>query len=208
MEIPNKRISNEVSRPLIGMPDGTTAKAQVANACLPAGQRPNKLQFFQVLVTHVPSCPGGLTAQLKGKKLMVVPSTADGFRAVVSALRSLDGKDGVSFHTFILPEDCCAQLLVKKLERGMPESIVGEELESLNIRVLGVTQLRSGRRDQDHAKDCPPTLHFIVSVARGPEVQKCDHSLNFASCDSRWCHMWLKRPAAIQALIALWTPVA
>jgi len=37
------------------------------------------------------SCPGGLTAQLKAEKLMVVPSTANGFRAVVSALRSLDG---------------------------------------------------------------------------------------------------------------------
>ena len=35
------------------------------------------------------SCPGGLTVQLKAEKLMVVPSTADGFRAVVSALRSL-----------------------------------------------------------------------------------------------------------------------
>ena len=48
-------------------------------------------------------------AQLKSEKLMVVPSTADGFRAMVSALRSLDGKDGVSFHTFTLPEDRCAR---------------------------------------------------------------------------------------------------
>jgi hypothetical protein len=32
----------------------------------------------------------GLTAQLKAEKLMVVPSTADGFRATVSALSSLD----------------------------------------------------------------------------------------------------------------------
>jgi len=35
--------------------------------------------------------PGGLTAQLKAEKLMVVPSTANGFRTTVSALRSLDG---------------------------------------------------------------------------------------------------------------------
>jgi len=54
---------------------------------------------------------------------MVVPSTADGFRATVSALRSLDGKDGVSNHTFTLPEDRCARLLVKNLGRGMPESL-------------------------------------------------------------------------------------
>jgi hypothetical protein len=103
---------------------------------------------------------------------MVVPSTADGFRAAVSALRSLDGREGVSFHTFTLPEDRCVRLLVKNLGRGMPESVVREELGSLNIRVQGVTQLRSGRRDQDPTNDRPPTPHFIVSVARGPEVSK------------------------------------
>jgi len=118
------------------------------------------------------SCPSGLTAQLKGEKLMVVPSTADGFRATVSSFRSLEGKEGVSFHTFTLPEDRCVRLLVKNLGRSMPESVVGEELESVNIRVQGVTQLRSGRRDQDPSKDRPPTPHFIVSVARGPEVSK------------------------------------
>jgi hypothetical protein len=33
-------------------------------------------------------------------------------------------------------------------------------------------QLRFGRRDQDEARDRPLTSHFIVSVARGAEVQK------------------------------------
>jgi hypothetical protein len=103
---------------------------------------------------------------------MVVPLTADGFRAVVSALRSLDGGEGVSFHTFTLPEDRCARLLVKNLGKGMPESVVREELQTLNIRVQGVMQLRSGLHDQDPAKDHPPTPHFIISVARGPEVLK------------------------------------
>jgi hypothetical protein len=51
------------------------------------------------------SCPGGLTAQLKGKKLMVVPSTADGFRTVVSALQSLNGKEGVSSRTITLLDE-------------------------------------------------------------------------------------------------------
>jgi hypothetical protein len=41
--------------------------------------------------------------QLKSEKLMVVPSTDDGFRAAVSALRTLDEREGVSFHTFMLP---------------------------------------------------------------------------------------------------------
>ena len=71
--------------------------------------------------------------------------------------------EGVSFHTITLPEDCCARMLVKNLGRGMPQSVVREELETLGIHVQGVTQLRSGRRDQDHTKDRPPTppLHSI-----------------------------------------------
>jgi hypothetical protein len=101
---------------------------------------------------------------------MVVPSTVDGFRAAIRTLRSLDGKEGVSFHTFTLPEDRCLRLLVKNLGRVMPESVVREELELLDIHVQGVTQLRSERRDQDPAKDRPPTPKFTVSVARGPEV--------------------------------------
>jgi hypothetical protein len=72
-------------------------------------------------------------------------------------------------------------LLVKNLGRGMPEKVVWEELESLNIRVQGVMQLRSGRRYQDPAKDHPPTPHFIISVARGLEVSK-GHSLTELCC--------------------------
>jgi len=159
---------------------GATSSAHVTNACLPTGQRTNKTPIFISGVTDTraflawlrASCSGGLMAQLKADKVMVVPSTADGFRAAGSALRSLDWKDGVSFHTFTLPEDCCARLLVKNLGRGMPESVVREELESLNICVQGVTQLRSGRRDPDPTKDRTPTPHIIVSVGRGPEVSK------------------------------------
>ena len=54
----------------------------------------------------------------------------------------------------------------------MPESAVREELESLGIQVQGVLQLRFGRCDQDPSKDRPFIPHFIVSVARGPEVPK------------------------------------
>ena len=96
---------------------------------------------------------------------MVVPSTADGFRAAVSALCSLDGENGVSFHTFTLPEAHCARFLVKSLGRGIPETVVRDELDSLNIRVQGVTQLRSGPR-----QGSPSLLHFIISVTRGLEV--------------------------------------
>ena len=75
------------------------------------------------------SCPGGLTAQFKAEKLMVVPLTANRLRAAVSALRSID-VEGVSFHNFTLPEDRCARLLVRNLSRGMPESVVREELQT------------------------------------------------------------------------------
>jgi len=78
----------------------------------------------------------------------------------------------VSFHTFTIPEDGCARRLVKKLGRSMPESVVRKELESLGIHVQGVTQLRFGRHDQDRHQEPPSYTHFIVSVARGPEVSK------------------------------------
>ena len=80
-------------------------------------------------------------------------------------------------HTYRLPEDRCVGLLVKNLGRGMPGSVVREGLESLNIRVQEVTQLRSVRSDRVPTKDRSPTPQFIVSVARGPEVSKV-RSLN------------------------------
>ena len=159
-----------MSGPLSDKPDGITQHAQVANTCLLAEEHPNKTPIFisgvsdarAFLASLRASCPGGLVAQLKSEKLMVVPSTADGFRASVSALRSLDGKKSVSFHIFTLPEDHCVRLLVKNLGRGMPDSIVRDEPETLNIRVQGVTQLRIGRCDKDHAKARPqPPLHCI-----------------------------------------------
>ena len=92
-------MSGDMSGPLSGKPDGTTPNSQVANACLSAGECPNKTPIFisgvrdtRAFLTWLrESCPGALTAQLKAEKLMVVPSTAKGFRAAVSALRSIDG---------------------------------------------------------------------------------------------------------------------
>ena len=62
--------------------------------------------------------------------------------------------------------------MVKNLGKGMSESIVREELEALDIHVQAFMQLRSGRRDQDPAKDRPLIPHFIVSVVRVHEVSK------------------------------------
>jgi hypothetical protein len=197
-ETANRRMYEDMSGPLSDKPDGNTPNAQVTNTGLPAGQCPNKTPIFisgasdnrGFLVWLRASSPGGLTTQLKGENLMVVPATADGFRAVVSALRSLDGREGVSFHTFTLPEDRCVQLLEKNLGRGRPESVVREELESLNIRVQGVMQQRSGRRDQDPAKDRPPTPTSLYQWRMGLKCQKYLHSTNSADCEFRWSRTW------------------
>jgi len=98
-ETVNRRMSSDMSGPLSDKPDGTTPNAQVTNTCLSAGERPSMTPIFisgardtrAFLVWLRGSCPGGLTAQLKAEKLMVVASTANGFRAAVSALRSIDG---------------------------------------------------------------------------------------------------------------------
>jgi len=142
--VSTETVNRRMSGPLSGKPDGTTPKAQVGNTCLCAGERPNKTPIFisgardtrAFLTRQRGSCPGGLTAQLKGEKLMVVLSTANGYRAAVRALRPLKG-EGVSFHPFTLPEDRCARLLAKNLGRGMPGSVVREELETLGIHVQG-----------------------------------------------------------------------
>jgi hypothetical protein len=167
------RMSNDVSGPLSGTPDGTTTIAHVATNCVPAGQRHNKTSIFITGVTDTmgflawlrASCPCSLTVQLKTEKLTVVPATAVGFRATVSTMRFLDGKEGVSFHTS-LPEDRCVRLLVKNLGKRMAESVAREELEALYICVQRVTQLYSCRRDQDPAKDHPPPLLYHICGAR------------------------------------------
>jgi len=71
---------------------------------------------------------------------MLVLRTAEGFRATVSTLRSLDGSKGVSFH-ISLPKDRFVRLLVKNLGRHMPEDVVWEELENLGIFELNIVHL-------------------------------------------------------------------
>jgi hypothetical protein len=113
-----------------------------------------------------------LLAQLRGETLMLVPETADGFRATLLALRSLGEGKGVSFHTFSLTEEQCIRLLLKNLSKRMLEAKIKEELEALHINIEAVMLLRSKGRDQDPEKDGPLTPHFVLSVARGPKVAK------------------------------------
>lgn len=67
--------------------------------------------------------------------MMIIPMTANGFRATLSALRSLDGSRSFSFYTLSLPEDIFVRLLVKNHGRQMPDDVVRLELEDLGISV-------------------------------------------------------------------------
>jgi len=70
--------------------------------------------------------------------------------------------EGVSFHTFTLPEDGCVRLLVKNLGRGIPESVVREEIETLDIHVQGVTSCVQAVVTRTPPRTAlPPPLHCI-----------------------------------------------
>jgi hypothetical protein len=67
----------------------------------------------------------------------------------------------------------------------MPGSVIREQLESLNIRVQDVLNLRSGRRDQvpQGTSSHPTSLYQWREVLR---CQKCDLLPNSAACECRW----------------------
>jgi hypothetical protein len=96
---PAPRRMSDMSGPMSGIPIGITCTAHMDTTCVPAGESPNKTPIFITGVADTraflawlqASCPCVLTAQFKAEKLMFVPSTADGIRATVSALRSFDG---------------------------------------------------------------------------------------------------------------------
>jgi hypothetical protein len=162
------------------MPDDTTSNAHVIITVAPADERQNKTPTYvlgivgtRVFLSRIKaSCPICLTAQIKGKILIIVPYTAEGLRTMVSALRFPDAGEGVTFHTFALLEDRCVRLLVKNLGKLMPEDIVKEELEIFAVGLQAVLHLRSGCRGQETFNAQPLTPNFIVSVARGPDVAR------------------------------------
>jgi hypothetical protein len=145
------------------MPDGTTSNAHIVTNVAPAAEQ-HKTPIYVSGIVDMRDflsrirlfCPSGLTVQIKGEKLMLVPRTAEGFRATVSALRSPDVGEGVTFHTFALPEDRCVRLLVRNVGRRMPEGIV-KELENFGITVQAMLQLRSNHRGQEISNAQPLT---------------------------------------------------
>jgi excinuclease UvrABC nuclease subunit len=97
---------------------------------VPHGERRNKTPVYVSEVKNTRKFLDGIRAtsesklvsQMKGEILMLVPETADGFRATIAALRSLDTSEGVSFHTFSLPEDRCVCLLLKNFGTQWPKT--------------------------------------------------------------------------------------
>jgi hypothetical protein len=97
-----------VTGPLSVAPNSTTYTTAQVDMVVPSGERLNKTPVKVCGVTnrrkfldwiHAKS-ESKLLAQKKGDILMLVPKTADCFRATIGVLRSLDVSDGVSFHTF------------------------------------------------------------------------------------------------------------
>ena len=76
------------------------------------------------------------------------------------------------------------------LGRGMPESVVREKLESLNIRVQGDTQLRSSRRYKDPEKGSPPTPTLLYQWREVLSCRRYDLSRKTAACEGRWNRTW------------------
>ena len=53
--------------------------------------------------------------------------------------------------------------------------------------------MRSERRDQDRAKDRPPTATSSYQCSEDSSCAKCVHSLFSAVCECRWSRTWLLR---------------
>jgi hypothetical protein len=111
-------------------PIGTTSTTAQVDKVVPSGEGRNKTPVYVSGVKNTlkllewirAKFGSKLVAQMKGEILMLVPDTADGFRATIGALQSLNVSEGVSFHTFSLPEDRCVRLLLKNLGKFIHEA--------------------------------------------------------------------------------------
>jgi hypothetical protein len=112
------------------VPIGTTSTTAQLDKVVPPGERRNKTPVYVSGVKNTlkflewirAKSESKLVAQIKGEILMLMSETADGFWAAIGALRPLNVSEGVSFHTFSLPEDRCVRLLLKNLGKRMPEA--------------------------------------------------------------------------------------
>jgi len=141
-------------------------------------------------------------AQIKCE--VIVPSTADDFRAAVSALLSLEGKNGVSFHNFTLPEDCCVRLLVKHFGMFMSERRQ-KRPKIPELLCPGSYAAAIGPSRQVPAKDRPLTHTPLYHCREGLMFRQFDSSPNSVACECRCSRTWLQKPTAMHALSSLQT---
>jgi hypothetical protein len=95
-----------VSGQLSVTPNGTTHTTAQVDKVVPHGERRNKTPVYVSVVKNTRKfldwirgkSESKLVAQMKGEILMLVPETADGFRATIGALRSLDANEGELSH--------------------------------------------------------------------------------------------------------------
>jgi len=90
----------------------------------------------------------------------------------------------------MIPEDRCVRHLVKNMGRGMPEIVVTEDQESMNSLDQDITKLRFGLRNQDPAKDNPPTPTSLCQWREGLGCRKRYRLRNSAACGCRWRRTW------------------
>ena len=175
------------------MPFGTTVHGHVPIACAPARQRPNKTPIYTSEVSDTwsflawlrASCPCGLMAQLKAERLMVVPSTVDGFRAAVTALLSLDGR-GCELSHLHSPEGALCTAAGEKPGQGhaWERRSGGAGIPEHPCPGSQSAAFRSSRpRTYQGQPSHPISSYQWREVTR---CLKCDHSPNSAVCECRW----------------------
>jgi hypothetical protein len=144
---------------LCGMADGITLSVHVYKKCATEGQFPNKSPTFTTVNsdTHtsldwlLASCLSDLMAKHKAEIMTVVSSKPNNFEATVSAMRC-------RFSHSLSSGGLLCKASGKNIGKRMSERVVLEELETLNIRLQEVMQLRPCRRHQHSAKNSPPIL--------------------------------------------------
>jgi hypothetical protein len=184
----------DISGPLYRMPYGTTLSAQgVTNGRIrTAKQEPClRLRGHGHARLLIDSGQSGLSAEIKEKKPMLVPRTAEDFSATVSAMRSLDESKGVNFHTSFR-ENGRVRLLVKNLGRhawGRHPGEVGERLHLCPGNL--VAPLKTIRLGSLQACPFTPAIYCVCSAGTGSdEITFLDRTMRFASLGGDIASNW------------------
>jgi len=101
--------------------------------------------------------------------------------------------EGVSFHTFTLPEDPCTRLLEKNVGRGKPETVVREKLETLGCHIKGSRSCVPDVVTRPPPRTTLPTPTQLYQWHEGLRCPRCTQPQNSAARECRWSRTWLQR---------------